>query len=89
MGWFLWGDGINPPQTNQEQWDYFSFQSKSSDPQSQWQPIRMDQQPLYLDPLRISYNWPPGKFGFRQQPLSQFGSAVFYWKDPKRGKDLF
>lgn len=83
MGWFLWGDGINPPQTNQEQWDYFSFQSKSSDPQSQWQPIRMDQQPLYLDPLRISYNWPPGKFGFRQQPLSQFGSAVFYWKDKK------
>ncbi len=85
MGWFLWGDGVPPTDNDSEEWDYFSYQRKTGNRQTsaQWQAIRMDQQPIYLDPLRINYNWPPGKFGFKQKPLENFGSAVSYWESKK------
>lgn len=93
MGWFLWGDGVRPPDSaNATNWDFFSFQYPANVERQRgvWKAIRMDQQPLYLNPLRLNYAWPPGKFGFKQQPLQTFGRDVSYWKDKKivRGINL-
>nr|RNJ67931.1 MAG: hypothetical protein EDM05_17650 [Leptolyngbya sp. IPPAS B-1204] len=106
MGWFLWGDGTpppgitpgypvneaSPPLYNNDNWDYFSWQySAGDDPNNgQWKAIRLDQQPLYLNPFRINYNWAPGRFGYQTQPLLPFKNNVGYWADKKivRGPNL-
>lgn len=103
MGWFLWGDGTpppgitpgypvneaSPPLYNNDNWDYFSWQySAGDDPNNgQWKAIRLDQQPLYLNPFRINYNWAPGRFGYQTQPLLPFKNNVGYWADKKSSAD--
>jgi len=99
MGWFLWGDGEPPPGINPgifdteagygeydgSGWDFFNFQWQSTEQpeDGSWSPIRLDQQPLYLGPLVVNYNWAPGMFGYVSQPLSNFPLNTFYWKDKK------
>jgi hypothetical protein len=78
MGWFLWGDGAPP---SDKPWDFYSWQYDAKTPSDtgKWTPIRLDQQPLYLNPFRLNYNWPPGKFGYKAQPLKDFPDNVGYW----------
>lgn len=69
-------------------WDFFNFQwpapvsldSPAPDPRldGTWNPIRLDQQPLYLSPLVINYNWAPGLFGYESAPLQNFPTNTFY-----------
>ncbi|HEX9047487.1 MAG TPA: hypothetical protein VF988_10710, partial [Verrucomicrobiae bacterium] len=105
MGWFLWGNGTPPPglsagypvtgtyQTNSS-WDFFSYQfpakSTNTAADGAWQPIRLDQQPLYLNPFRINYAWPPGQFGYKVQPLKPFAQQAGYWANKRivRGPNL-
>jgi hypothetical protein len=94
MGWFTWSDGlppvgINPGIFNTQSgygkyagkgWDYFNFQwPKATGKESgAWNPIRLDQQPLYLTPLVLNYNWAPALFGYESAPLSNFPQNTFY-----------
>jgi hypothetical protein len=105
MGWFLWANGTPPPglspgypvtgsfDTNSA-WDFFSFQfpakSTNAAVDGAWQPIRLDQQPLYLNPFRVNYAWPPGQFGYKTQPLLPFVQQAGYWASKKivRGPNL-
>src|SRR5262245_44133187 len=93
MGWFLWGDGVppkgvppGPPDSSSESptpdntSDFYSWQHPPNrEDQGSWTPVRVDQQPLYLNPLRVNYNWPPGKFGYLTRPLYDFDRNVGYW----------
>ncbi|GHB95792.1 hypothetical protein [Cerasicoccus arenae] len=96
MGWFLWGNGTPPPgrkagfdfnwdSTVKDPWDYFSYQQTLDDNNelisASWTPVRVDQQPLYMHPLRLNYNWAPGRFGFETKPLLHFPNNVFYYKE--------
>lgn len=99
MGWFLWGNGTPPPGisagypvtgTLSGAWDFFSYQwpAGSDREGGAWKPIRLDQQPLYANPLTVHYAWPPGQFGYVTKPLSFFNvdggeNEVFYWADKK------
>jgi hypothetical protein len=87
--------------TNQP-WDFFSYQfpakGTNADPVGQswssahgsWKPIRIDQQPLYANPFRVNYAWPPGTFGYKAQPLLEFRNNTGYWADKRivRGPNL-
>lgn len=87
--------------TNQV-WDFFSFQfpaqGTNQPPPGQtwsgtygaWQPIRLDQQPLYINPFRINNAWPAGAFGYRSQPLTPFADQTGYWSEKRivRGPNL-
>lgn len=87
--------------TNQP-WDFFSYQfpaqGTNQPPPGQtwagthgsWRPIRLDQQPLYLNPLRIHSAWPAGAFGYRSQPLRDFEQQTQYWSEKRivRGPNL-
>jgi hypothetical protein len=84
-------DNENPP------WDFCSWQYSAGyaiddvdNNKGLWKPVRLDQQPLYLNPLRINYNWPPGKFGYQKQPLQDFADNLGYWSEKKivRGPNL-
>lgn len=104
MGWFLWGNGTPPPgydagypykKPNDDTvtpWDFYlwQFEDKNDVDGGSWTPARVDQQPLYMQPLRLNYNWAPGKHGYNQKPLEPFPNNVFYWKDkiPVRGVNL-
>jgi hypothetical protein len=103
LGWFLWGNGTPPPGLSpgwpvtgsfSGNWDFFSFQypagAKNPSAVGSWKPIRLDQQPLYLNPFRVNYAWPPGMFGYQQQPLLPFANQTFYWAQKKivRGPNL-
>jgi hypothetical protein len=106
MGWFLWGDGAPPPgisagypaseadpvKYNNANWDFYSWQYSAGDPikSGQWKAVRLDQQPLYLNPFRINYNWPCGKFGYKTAPLQTFANNIGYWGGKKivRGPNL-
>ena len=106
MGWFLWGDGTpppgispgypiqeaDPPIYNDDNWDYYSWHYPAGDkPENgNWKAVRPDQQPLYLNPFRINYNWPPGKFGYEAQPLKAFAPNLGYWSQKQivRGVNL-
>lgn len=103
MGFFLWGNGTPPPGVSagypvtnnynpaSKLWDYFGFFRDPDKPdEGDWQPIRMDQQPLYLNPLTINYTWPPGPFGYVTKPLKPFESALHYWADKQivRGMNI-
>ena len=106
LGWFAWANGTPPPglgagypisgayDTNKF-WDFFSFQFSAKAPvpsaNGSWNPVRLDQQPLYLNPFRVNYMWPPGQFGYVSQPLLQFGTnQCGYWafKRIVRGPNL-
>ncbi|MCC7373462.1 MAG: hypothetical protein IT581_02315 [Verrucomicrobiales bacterium] len=83
-------------------WDFFSYQypakGANQDPPGQswsskygaWTPIRIDQQPLYANPFRVNYAWPPGAFGYKSQPLLDFRGNVGFWADKRivRGPNL-
>jgi len=87
--------------TNQV-WDLFSYRFPSqgtnqpppgetwSTLHGSWQPLRFDQQPLYINPLRIHSAWPAGLFGYRSQPLSDFKADAGYWADKRivRGPNI-
>lgn len=87
--------------TNQV-WDFFSYRFPSpgtnqppadqtwSATYGSWQPLRLDQQPLYINPLRIHSSWPAGAFGYRSQPLSEFSADAGYWSQKRivRGPNL-
>jgi Glycosyl hydrolase family 81 C-terminal domain len=69
-------------------WDYFNYQWKQTGVDSTagrdagvWNAIRVDQQPLYLTPLTVAYNWAPGLFGYVSKPFATFPNNAFYWKD--------
>lgn len=68
-------------------WDYFTFMwEKTADPDTgrshgTWHANRLDQQPLYLTPSSLNYNWAPGPFGYEQKPLHHFPNNMFYWAD--------
>ncbi len=95
LGWFLWGNGTPPPGVspgypvtdnyNGEPWDFFSFQysAKAKDPFAvgEWKPLRVDQAPLYANPLTLHYAWPPGQFGYVTKPLKPFPNNTQYWQD--------
>ncbi len=105
MGWFEWANGTPPPglspgypttgsfDTNSA-WDFFSYQfpakSTNTAVDGAWQPIRLDQQPLYLNPFRVNYAWPPGQFGYSSKPLKPFVQQTGYWADKRvvRGPNL-
>ncbi len=87
----------SPPLYNDENWDYFSWQYSAgydikdiTNSHGEWKAVRMDQQPLYLNPFRVNYNWPAGKFGYQKQPLQAFPNKVGFWKNKKivRGPNL-
>jgi hypothetical protein len=94
LGWFVWGDGMTPPGINPGifasadgygkyagvGWDFFNFQWPKAGGKSvgAWNPIRLDQQPLYLTPLVLNYNWAPGLFGYESAPLANFPRNTFY-----------
>jgi hypothetical protein len=65
-------------------WDYFNYQwlktsgTDSGRSAGTWNPIRLDQQPLYLTPLVLNYNWAPALFGYESAPLSNFPLNTFY-----------
>jgi len=106
MGWFLWGDGTpppgisagypaqetDPPKYNNDNWDFYSWQYSAGDPieSGQWKAVRLDQQPLYLNPFRVNYNWPSGKFGYKASPLEAFADNIGYWASKKivRGPNI-
>ena len=94
MGWFLWGDGAPPPgksagwpfsgDADGSSWDYFVYQFPAGNDSSttgDWNPVRVDQQPLYMQPLRLNYNWAPGLFGYEDQPLRHFPDNAKFWKE--------
>ncbi len=105
MGWFGWANGTPPPgispgypttgtyDTNSP-WDFFSYQfsAKSTNivRDGAWTPVRLDQQPLYLNPFRLNYAWPPGQFGYVSQPLKPFPNDAHYWSNKRivRGPNL-
>lgn len=71
-------------------WDYFNYQWPLSTTapdggrsQGSWNPVRVDQQPLYLKPLTINYNWAPGPFGYESTPLKTFPDNMSYWSQKK------
>jgi len=83
-------------------WDFFSYQFPAQGTNASptnttwaglhgsWRPIRLDQQPLYANPFRLNYAWPPGPFGFKTQPLQPFTNQVGYWNEKRivRGPNL-
>ncbi|MGE9290823.1 MAG: hypothetical protein ACQKBT_07525 [Puniceicoccales bacterium] len=94
MGWFLWGDGTPPAgkdagwpfsgSFDDSDWDYFVYQFPAGNDSSttgNWNPVRVDQQPLYMQPLRLNYNWAPGLFGYEDQPLRHFPNNAKFWKE--------
>ncbi len=40
--------------------------------QGHWRQIRLDQQTVYLNPVTVNYNWPPGQFGNDPTKLEPF-----------------
>ena len=94
------GSGTGEPSTRENEnapWDFCSWQYSAGYDVDEidknnglWKPVRLDQQPLYLNPLRINYNWPAGKFGYRKQPLKGFAENLGYWSEKKivRGPNL-
>lgn len=87
----------SPPLYNDDNWDFFSWQYSAGydiwdyeNNNGQWKAVRLDQQPLYLNPFRVNCNWPAGKFGYQKQPLQAFPNNVGFWKDKKivRGPNL-
>jgi len=102
LGWFLWGNGTPPPGVNPgifnteagygsyngTTWDYFNFQwpKEGGKGNGTWNPVRIDQQPLFLTPLNLAYNWAPGLFGYVSQPFLQMPpefKGFFYWKNKR------
>jgi hypothetical protein len=72
LGGMLWGTGqlaehYNwagvPP--NREDWY-----------KGHWAQIRLDQHPVFLNPLVVNYNWPPGQFGHDPSRLEPFTSLA-------------
>lgn len=104
MGWFLWGNGEPPPghfagfpykdpeDDSVTPWDFYVWQYTPTEgiDNGAWTPVRVDQQPLYMQPLRLNYNWPAGKFGYETQPMVHFPGEAKYWQDKKivRGVNL-
>lgn len=104
MGWFLWGNGTPPPghvagfpykdpnDNSVTPWDYYVWQYTPDEgiDSGAWTPVRVDQQPLYMQPLRLNYNWPAGKFGYEAQPMVHFPGEAKYWKEKRivRGVNL-
>ncbi len=104
MGWFLWGNGTPPPgheagypykdpnDNSVTPWDFYVWQYEPDDgvDNGAWTPVRVDQQPLYMQPLRLNYNWAPGKFGYVTEPMKEFPGEAKYWQDKKivRGVNL-
>ncbi len=97
MGWFLWGNGTPPPghfagypykdpnDNSVTPWDFYVWQytPEQGIDNGSWTPVRMDQQPLYMQPLRLNYNWPAGKFGYETQPMKRFEGEAKYYKEKK------
>lgn len=99
LGWFVWANGTPPPGLNPGIFnspagygtysgtgsDFFNFQWPITDGKTNgsWNPIRIDQQPLYLSPLNVSYNWAPALFGYQSRPLKNFPLNTFYWQNKK------
>jgi hypothetical protein len=104
MGWFLWGNGTPPPghvagypyndpnNSSVTPWDYYVWQYEPTDgiDNGSWTPVRVDQQPLYMQPLRLNYNWAPGKFGYLTKPMKYFPGEAKYWQEKQivRGVNL-
>ncbi len=97
MGWFLWGNGTPPPghyagypykdplDPSVTPWDFYVWQYTPTEgiDGGSWTPVRVDQQPLYMQPLRLNYNWPAGKFGYETQPMERFEGEAKYYKVKK------
>jgi len=71
------------------EWDYFTFKSPvnfqagdPNPPDPQWRPVRLEQQPLYLNPWRVSLNWGTSMFGWATKPMEPFRiNATNFWSD--------
>jgi len=59
LGGLLWGTG--------ELADFHQWVDVPPEParwnEGHWQQLRLDQQPIYLNPVMLHYNWAPGQFG--------------------------
>src|SRR5688572_13992191 len=77
LGGMLWGTG-QPAEyynwadvpTNKADW-YLGH----------WRQIRLDQQTIYLNPVMVNYNWPPGQFGndpARLEPFTALADGGIY-----------
>ncbi|MBX3748033.1 MAG: hypothetical protein KF833_22220 [Verrucomicrobiae bacterium] len=59
LGGLLWGTG--------ELAEFHQWVDAPGDPsrwhEGHWQQLRLDQQPIYLNPVMLSFNWAPGQFG--------------------------
>ncbi len=69
-------------------WDYFNYQwpQNTNAPDGgrsagTWNPVRVDQQPLFLNPFIVNYNWAPGPFGYQSKPMKNFPLNTDYWQD--------
>lgn len=69
-------------------WDYFNYQWPKNDSapdggrsNGTWNPVRVDQQPLFLNPFVVNYNWAPGPFGYESKPMKNFPNNAHYWQD--------
>jgi len=86
------GEYENPGDNALGEWDYFGWKHDPADfTAGQWRPIRVDQQPLYLNPWRINYQYNPAAFGWKKQPMEPFRiTKLDYWADKKivRGVNL-
>ncbi|MBC2595256.1 hypothetical protein H5P28_13390 [Ruficoccus amylovorans] len=104
MGWFLWGNGTPPPghsagypykdpsDNSVTPWDFYVWQyvPEQGIDNGSWTPVRIDQQPLYMQPLRLNYNWAPGKFGYLTKPMKAYPGETKFWQDKQivRGVNL-
>lgn len=106
LGWFGVGDSVPPPGIPMgypgayenpgndalAEWDYFAWKHDPADfTAGQWRPVRVDQQPLYLNPWRINYQYNPAAFGWKKQPMEPFEiTKLDYWSKKKivRGVNL-
>ncbi len=72
LGGMLWGTG--------ELADYYNWAdvppNRDEWYKGRWQQIRLDQQPVFLNPLMVNYNWPPGQFGHDPTRLEPFTSLA-------------
>jgi hypothetical protein len=83
----------DPQKPDNDNWDYFSWQYPSAEgdkAKTKWTAQRLDQQPLYLNPLRINNNWPCARFGYQSQPLKRFKDNYAFWSEKKivRGPNI-
>ncbi|MGE9296654.1 MAG: hypothetical protein ACQKBV_10235 [Puniceicoccales bacterium] len=83
------GSYVAPSNADLASWDYFTFktpvnfqENDPTPPDAQWRPVRLEQQPLFLNPWRITSNWGASMFGWATKPMEPFRvHSTNFWSD--------